>query len=74
MIIFDSLDPVGNLILQVYDEMVVDTPDHKHDMPLLRFAMETSFNDLLDLPMPTDGEYSRKSWGRMTAYREKANV
>jgi len=74
MIIFDSLDPVGTLILQVYDEIVVDTPDHKHDMPLLRFAMETSFNDLLDLPMPTDGEYSRKSWGRMTPYREKANV
>lgn len=74
MIIFDSLDPVGTLILQVYDEMVVDTPDHKHDMPLLRFAMETSFNDLLDLPMPTDGEYSRKSWGRMTPYREKANA
>lgn len=74
MIIFDGLDPVGNLILQVYDEIVVDTPDHKHDMPLLRFAMESSFNDLLDLPMPTDGEYSRKSWGRMTRYREKANV
>jgi len=74
MIIFDSLDPVGNLILQQYDEMVVDTPDHKHDMPLLRFAMESSFNDLLDLPMPTDGEYSRKSWGRMTPYREKANA
>lgn len=74
MIIFDSLDPVGHLILQVYDEMVVDTPDHKHDMPLLRFAMESSFNELLDLPMPTDGEYSRKSWGRMTPYREKANA
>ena len=74
MLIFDSLDPVGNLILQVYDEIVVDTPDHKHDMPLLRFAMESSFNDLLDLPMPTDGEYSRRSWGRMKPYREKANA
>jgi DNA polymerase-1 len=71
MLIFDSLDPKGNLVLQVYDEMVVDTPDHKHDMPLLRFAMETSFQESLDLPMPTDGEYSRKSWGRMTNYREK---
>ena len=56
MLIFDSLDPAGNLILQVYDEMVVDTPDHKEDMPKLRFALESSFNDLLDLPMPTDGE------------------
>lgn len=74
MIIFESLDPKGQLILQVYDEIVVDTPDHKHDMPLLRHAMESSFSELLDLPMPTDGEYSRKSWGRMTPYREKANV
>ena len=74
MLIFDSLDPVGHLILQVYDEIVVDTPDHKHDMPLLRFAMESSFKELLDLPMPTDGEYSRRSWGRMKPYREKASA
>jgi len=74
MLIFETLDPVGQLILQVYDEIVVDTPDHKHDMPLLRFAMESSFDELLDLPMPTDGEYSRKSWGRMTPYREKKNA
>lgn len=73
MLIFESLNPVGQLILNVYDEIVIDTPDHKHDMPLLRFAMESALAEKLDVPMPTDGEWSRRSWGRMTPYKEKKN-
>jgi len=74
MIRFEDTDPKGQLILQVYDEIVCDTPDHKHDMPRLRHALEGSFADALDVPMPTDGEYSRVSWGRMKPYREKKNA
>ncbi len=74
MLRFEDTNPKGQLILQVYDELVIDTPDPKHDMPRLRYALETSFADELDVPMPTDGEYSRVSWGRMKPFKEPKNA
>ena len=74
MIRFEEMNPAGQLILQVYDEIVVDTPDPKGDMPKLREAMEGSFADVLDVPMPTDGEWSRQSWGQMKPFRERKHA
>lgn len=59
----------GQLIIQLYDEILVDTPDHKYDMAVLRECMESAYSDLLDVALPTDGEYSKVSWGRMRAWR-----
>lgn len=74
MLRFEDMKPDGQLIMQVYDEIVCDTPNPKGDMPKLREAMEGSFADVLDVPMPTDGEYSKQSWGQMKPYREKLNA
>ena len=58
----------GQLVIQLYDEIIVDTPDHKGDLKILREAMENAYRDRLDVGLPTDGEYSKVSWGRMRAY------
>jgi DNA polymerase-1 len=58
----------GQLVIQLYDEIIVDTPDHKGDLKILRDAMESAYSDRLDVGLPTDGEYSKVSWGRMRAY------
>lgn len=56
----------GQIVIQLYDEILGDTPNAKRDMPILRECMETAADDLgLDVPLPTDGEYSKISWGRM---------
>ena len=56
----------GQMIIQLYDEIIVDTPDVKHDMQVLREAMENAIT--LDVQLPTEGEYSKTSWGRMRGY------
>jgi len=58
----------GQLVIQLYDEIIVDTPDHKGDLIILREAMESAYRDRLDVALPTDGEYSKVSWGRMRGY------
>jgi len=58
----------GQLIIQLYDEIIVDTPDYKHDLRVLRDAMESAYSDVLDVALPTDGEYSKTSWARMRPY------
>lgn len=57
----------GQIVIQLYDEIIVDTPDHKRDMLLLRDSMEKALT--LDVALPTDGEYSKVSWARMKGYR-----
>ncbi len=57
----------GQIVIQLYDEILADTPDARRDMPLLRDAMENAL--ILDVPLPTDGEWSKRSWGRMRPYR-----
>jgi DNA polymerase-1 len=59
----------GQIVIQLYDEILVDTPDYKHDMQILRDAMESAFSEKLDVALPTDGEWSKVSWGRMKPYR-----
>ena len=58
----------GQMVIQLYDEIIVDTPDVKHDMRVLREAMESAIT--LDVQLPTEGEYSKTSWGRMRGYRD----
>ena len=58
----------GQMIIQLYDEIIVDTPDVKHDMQVLREAMENAIT--LDVQLPTEGEYSKTSWGRMREYKD----
>ena len=59
----------GDIRLQVYDELLVNTPkEHmRHDMPLMKREMEAID---LDLALPTDGEWSAQSWGRMKPWRD----
>lgn len=57
----------GQIIIQLYDEILVDTPNPRTDMPILRDCMEYALT--LDVPLPTDGEWSAKSWGLMKPYR-----
>lgn len=59
----------GQIIIQLYDEIIVDTPDYKYDLNVLRNAMESAYSDVLDVALPTDGEYSKTSWARMRPYR-----
>lgn len=59
----------GHIKLQVYDELLVSTEigREEKDMRLMKEAME----DIeLDLPLPTDGEWSKVSWGRMKHWRD----
>ncbi len=60
----------GQMIIQLYDEIIVDTPDRKHDMRVLRETMENALT--LDVQLPTEGEYSKVSWGRMRAYVDRS--
>ncbi len=57
----------GGLIVQLYDEIIVDTPNHKRDLELMRTEMEYP---VLDVPLPTDAEYSNFSWARMKHYKD----
>lgn len=61
----------GDIRLQVYDELLVNTDagSYKKDMARMREGMEAIE---LDVPLPTDGEYSRVSWGRMKPFKEAA--
>lgn len=58
----------GQLIIQLYDEIIVDTPNYKRDMVTLREVMEDAYSDRLDVKLPTDGSYSKVSWGRLRDY------
>jgi len=58
----------GQMVIQLYDEIIVDTPNHKGDLKILRDVMENAYSDRLDVTLPTDGDYSKQSWGRMRAY------
>lgn len=62
----------GSIRLQVYDELLVNTraEDAKKDMPAMKEAMEAIE---LDVPLPTDGTWSKVSWGRMKNWRDVAN-
>ena len=55
------------IILQLYDEIITDTPDHKHALEVMRDCMERPY---LDVPTPTDAEYSKFSWARMREYKD----
>ena len=57
----------GGIIMQIYDEIVVDTPNHKRDLATMREVME---RPRIDVPLPTDAEYSKISWARMREYRD----
>ena len=57
----------GGIILQLYDEIILDTPDYKHDLKIMREEMEAT---RLDVPTPTDAEYSKVSWARMHDYKD----
>ena len=57
----------GNLIIQLYDEIIVDTPYYKHDLAVMRREMERAY---LDVPLPTDAEFSKFSWARMRDYKD----
>lgn len=57
----------GTIILQLYDEIITDTPNHKHALAVMRDCME---GDYLDVPLPTDAEYSKVSWARMREYKD----
>ena len=67
MIQVDDALTDGHIKLQVYDELLVCTGSPDRDMPLMREAME---DIKLDCPLPTDGEISRVSWGRMRKYKD----
>lgn len=55
------------IIIQLYDEIIGDTPDHKRAMEVMRAEME---RPVLDVPLPTDAEYSKFSWARMKDYKD----
>jgi DNA polymerase-1 len=67
MIQVDDALTDGHIKLQVYDELLANTNNPKRDMPLMREAME---DIKLDCPLPTDGEWSAKSWGQMKKYKD----
>ena len=55
--------------LQVYDELLGNTP--KDRLREAMRAMKLGMEDIeLDCVLPTDGEFSAKSWGRMRTYGE----
>lgn len=61
----------GDIRLQVYDQLVAnsDRGSYRRDMALMREAME----DLkLDVPLPTDGKWSPKSWAQLKPFKEAA--
>jgi len=55
------------IIIQLYDEIIGDTPDHKRAMEVMRAEME---RPRLDVPLPTDAEFSKFSWARMRDYKD----
>jgi DNA polymerase-1 len=55
------------IIIQLYDEIIGDTPNHKHALEVMRAEME---RPVLDVPLPTDAEYSNFSWARMKNYKD----
>ena len=55
------------IIIQLYDEIIGDTPNHKHALEVMREEME---RPVLDVPLPTDAEYSNFSWARMKNYKD----
>jgi hypothetical protein len=55
------------IIIQLYDEIIGDTPDHKRAMEVMRDEME---RPVLDVPLPTDAEFSKFSWARMRDYKD----
>jgi DNA polymerase I-like protein with 3'-5' exonuclease and polymerase domains len=59
----------GRIILQLYDEIVVDTPAPDHDMKIMKYEMENAMT--LDVALPTDGEISKVSWAKMKPYKDK---
>ncbi len=67
MIQVDDALTDGHIKLQVYDELLVCSNDPARDMPLMKQAMEEI---KLDCPLPTDGESSRVSWGKMKRYKD----
>jgi len=67
MIQVDDALTDGHIKLQVYDEILVCSNYPDVDMPLMKEAME---DIKLDCPLPTDGEYSRKSWGAMRKWKD----
>lgn len=60
----------GQIIIQLYDEIICDVKNYKHDLEILRDCMESAYQDRLDVALPTDGEYSKVSWARMRGYLE----
>lgn len=61
----------GDLVLQVYDELMVesDIAHYKKDMALMKEAMESIE---FDIPMLTEGKWSKKSWGDIKDYKDAA--
>lgn len=65
----DRLDQAlpNEIIIQLYDEIIVDTSNIKKSMSVMREIME---RPVLDVPLPTDAEYSKFSWARMRDYKD----
>jgi DNA polymerase I-like protein with 3'-5' exonuclease and polymerase domains len=68
----DAMDRIDQalpdtIIIQLYDEIIGDTPDHKRAMEVMRDEME---RPVLDVPLPTDAEFSKFSWARMRDYKD----
>lgn len=68
----DAMDRIdqalpGEIIIQLYDEIIGDSPNHKRSMEVMRREME---RPVLDVPLPTDAEFSKFSWARMRDYKD----
>jgi DNA polymerase-1 len=60
----------GRIVAQVYDEILICTDIAKAEKDMK--AMKTAMEDIdLDVPLPTDGTWSKVSWGRMKKWRDK---
>lgn len=65
-----ALHRSSELVLQVYDELVVQCEVGRidHEMKVLREAMESIE---FDVPMLSDGKLGRKSWGQTVKYNDR---
>jgi len=67
---YDSLSRDGRVLLTVHDEIVITGPADGGEMELLRQAMESIE---FDVPMLSDGKWSRTSWARLKSWRDSRN-
>jgi DNA polymerase I-like protein with 3'-5' exonuclease and polymerase domains len=73
MILVDEACDKSRLSLQVYDQLVINTPrgHEKSEMVKMRDAMESLE---CDVPMLSEGEIGRKNWGDLKPFEPKRIV